>query len=295
MKTTKTIKTMQKGGSKKDSMEDAAVKRYPNYLGKGTAYDDAKKGVKKAVKGAKTGFKAGIKASPEYKAAKGTDDFLEKRYPNYFGKGTMYSKVKKGIKSAFQKGGTVKPVVKKPVVKKVVPKKVVPASSSNMKTFRLMQGYDTKGNKVEKMQKGGVTRPIPGQKKPVTREYKITRAMTNGVKSPNLPPLDSKYLKKRSTGVILKDKSKLQEGIYKPTMQKGGFPITAKAAARKVAKGKGMMTYKYGTTDAPGTGNNKGAYVKFTKDKESNPYGGKSLKGSRSRSVMQKGGIAKKK
>ena len=150
------------------------------------------------------------------------------------------------------------------------------------------------GGTMKKMQKGGVTRPIPGQKKPVTRENKITRAMTNGVKSPNLPPLDSKYLKKRSTGLILKDKSKLQEGTYKPTMQTGGFPITAKAAARKVAKGKGMMTYKYGTTDAPGTGNNKGDYVKFAKDQKSNPYGGKSLKGSRSRSVMQKGGAIKK-
>ena len=243
MKTTKTMKTggakpkamygkeiMQKGGSKKtkDSIEDKAVKRYPNYLGKDTAYDNAKKNVKSAVKGAKTVAKTVIKSSPEYKAAKGTDDFLEKRYPNYFGKGTMYSKVKKGIKSVFQNGGTVKPVVTKSVVKKPVPKKVVPASSSDMKTFRLMQGYDTKGNKVEKM-------------------------------------------------------------------QKGGFPITEKAAARKVAKGKGMMTYKYGNTDAPGTGNNKGAYVKFAKDQESNPYGGKSLKGSRSRSVMQKGGISKKK
>lgn len=168
MKTTKTMQKggakpkamygkeiMQKGGSKKskDSIEDKLVKRYPNYLGKGTAYDDAKKGVKNSVKGAKTVAKAVIKSSPAYQAAKGTDDFLEKRYPNYFGKGTMYSKVKKGIKSAFQNGGTVKPVVKKPV-----PKKVVPASSSNMKTFRLMQGYDTKGNKVEKMQKGGIAK-----------------------------------------------------------------------------------------------------------------------------------------
>jgi len=219
---------MQKGGSKTPpkTMDEAFAKRYPNYFGKGTAYDDTNKSIKKAVKGAKTVAKTVVKSSPEYKAAKGTDDFLEKRYPNYFGKGTMYSKVKKGIKSAFQKGGTVKPVVKKPVVKKPVPKKVVPASSSDMKTFRLMQGYDTKGNKVEKM-------------------------------------------------------------------QKGGFPITEKAAARKVAKGKGMMTYKYGTTDAPGTGNNKGAYVKFAKDQESNPYGGKSLKGSRSRSVMKKGGVKK--
>jgi len=141
------------------------------------------------------------------------------------------------------------------------------------------------GGTMKKMQNGGSTRPVPGQKKPGTKELKITSAMTNGIKSPNLPP------KKRGTGLILKDKSKFQEGVYKPTMQTGGgFPITAKAAARKVGKGKGMMTYKYGTTDAPGTGNNKGAYVKFAKDQESNPYGGKILKGSRSRSVMQIGG-----
>ena len=162
----------------------------------------------------------------------------------------------------------------------------------NKKGSYSKQGFKVGG--MTKMQKGGVTRPIPGQKKPVTREYKITRAMTNGVKSPNLPPLDSKYLKKRSTGVILKDKSKLQEGTYKPTMQNGGFPITAKAAARKVAKGKGMMTYNYGTKDVPGSDGNKGAYVKFAKNQEPNPYGGKTLQG-RSRRVMQKGGIAKKK
>lgn len=162
-------------------------------------------------------------------------------------------------------------------LKKLTPRKTVPGCF---------------GASCGKMQKGGVTRPIPGQKKPVTREYKITRAMTNGVKSPNLPPLDSKYLKKRSTGLILKDKSKFPEGIYKPTMQTGGFPITAKAAARKVAKGKGMMTYNYGTKDVPGSDGNKGAYVKFAKDQKPNPYGGKTLQG-RSRRVMKKGGVKK--
>jgi hypothetical protein len=179
---------MQKGGSKTPpkTMDEAFAKRYPNYFGKDTAYDNAKKDVKSAVKGAKTGVKTVVKALPSYQAAKATDDFLEKRYPNYFGKGTMYSKVKKGIKSVFQNGGTVKPVVKKSVVKKPVPKKVVPASSGNMKTFRLMNGYDSKGGKVEKMQNGGSTRPVPGQKKPVTKELKITSAMTNGVKSPNI-------------------------------------------------------------------------------------------------------------
>ena len=184
---------MQKGGSKTPpkTMDEAFAKRYPNYFGKDTAYDNAKKDVKSAVKGAKTGVKTVVKALPSYQAAKGTDDFLEKRYPNYFGKGTMYSKVKKGIKSVFQNGGSTSsnttPVKNKvPAKTKPAPKKVVPASSGNMKTFRLMNGYDSKGGKVEKMQNGGSTRPVPGQKKPVTKELKITSAMTNGVKSPNI-------------------------------------------------------------------------------------------------------------
>ena len=63
-------------------------------------------------------------------------------------------KVKKTM--GFQNGGTVKPVVKKVVTKKPVVKKPVPASPSNMKTFRLRNGYDTKGVKVESMKKGGI-------------------------------------------------------------------------------------------------------------------------------------------
>ena len=153
---------MQKGGSKTPpkTMDEAFAKRYPNYFGKDTAYDNAKKDVKSAVKGAKTGVKTVVKALPSYQAAKGTDDFLEKRYPNYFGKGTMYSKVKKGIKSVFQNGGSTSsnttPVKKVPAKTKPAPKKVVPASSGNMKTFRLMNGYDSKGGKVESMKKGGM-------------------------------------------------------------------------------------------------------------------------------------------
>ena len=149
----------------------------------------------------------------------------------------------------------------------------------NKKDSYSKQGFKVGG--MTKMQKGGsVDGPIEARRKIM------------GEKKPSLKKT-IKYFKKHGSGLILKDKSKLQEGTYKPTMQNGGFPITAKAAARKVAKGKGMMTYKYGTTDAPGTGNNKGAYVKFAKDQESNPYGGKSLKGSRSRRVMQKGGVKK--
>ena len=136
------------------------------------------------------------------------------------------------------------------------------------------------GGTTKKMQKGG---SVDG---PMEARRKIM-----GEKKPSLKKTLN-YVKKNGSGLILKDKSKLQEGTYKPTMQKGGFPITAKAAARKVAKGKGMMTYNYGTKDVPGSDGNKGAYVKFAKDQKPNPYGGKTLQG-RSRRVMKKGGVKK--
>ena len=137
------------------------------------------------------------------------------------------------------------------------------------------------GGTTKKMQKGG---SVDG---PMEARRKIM-----GEKKPSLKKTLN-YVKKNGSGLILKDKSKLQEGTYKPTMQTGGgFPITAKAAARKVAKGKGMMTYNYGTKDVPGSDGNKGAYVKFAKDQEPNPYGGKTLQG-RSRRVMKKGGVKK--
>jgi len=76
------------------------------------------------------------------------------------------------------------------------------------------------------------------------------------------------------------------------TMQSGGVikkgrPISQEAAAKKVAKGKGMISYKYPSTDAQGTGDNKGSYSKL--GKESSTFGGRKVKGN-SRPVMQKGG-----
>ena len=151
------------------------------------------------------------------------------------------------------------------------------------------------GGTTKKMQNGGSTdstRTAP-YVSPKGAFYPDKKSLESGcAKNPNSPEC-KKVIKTMSLAEAAKIKGRLQKGGAIKKMQNGGFPITAKAAARKVAKGKGMMTYKYGTTDAPGTGNNKGDYVKFAKDQKSNPYGGKSLKGSRSRSVMQKGGVKK--
>ena len=47
--------------------------------------------------------------------------------------------------------------------------------------------------------------------------------------------------------------------------QNGGPAISARAAERKSAKGKGFTSYKMGTKDAPGSEGNKGTYVPFTR------------------------------
>ena len=74
------------------------------------------KGVKKGVSNAASDFKKGVKSTTEYKAykaagsaMKSVDDSLQKRYPNYTGKGTAYDTVKKGIKSVmgYKTGGMV--------------------------------------------------------------------------------------------------------------------------------------------------------------------------------------------
>tara|TARA_R110000868_G_scaffold405980_1_gene685922 strand:- start:78 stop:410 length:333 start_codon:yes stop_codon:yes gene_type:complete len=91
---------------------------------------DVKTGVKKINKGivdkAKPFVKGAIMATPPgalYMAGKAVakkakvpsklkaiDDKLEKRYPNYTGKGSVYSKVKSKVKSlfGFKKGGAKK-------------------------------------------------------------------------------------------------------------------------------------------------------------------------------------------
>jgi hypothetical protein len=70
-----------------------------------------------AISTAKKVGKAVVKNSPEYKVykaagkgAKKIDDALEKRYPNYTGKGSVYSGVKQGVKTVlgYKKGGVIK-------------------------------------------------------------------------------------------------------------------------------------------------------------------------------------------
>ena len=128
----------------------------------------------------------------------------------------------------------------------------------------------------------------PRSRKVVGRESKNDKniKLYNKKKPDGLSPNEIKTIKGMTPPPV---RNKMQMG--------GGIPITGRAAARKVAKGKGAMTYKYGNMDPAGTGNNKGAYVKFGKDKESGLIGGvqfKSMKG-KARPVKKMGGVTKKK
>ena len=77
----------------------------------GALYMAGKAGAKACKTVVKNFEKAGKKGAKVLKyRMKALDDKLEKRYPNYTGKGSVYSKVKSKVKSlfGFQKGGTKK-------------------------------------------------------------------------------------------------------------------------------------------------------------------------------------------
>jgi len=111
---------MRKGGSVKRKMQKggsiATIKSGAKQVARGV-----KDGIKDSIKGAKTVAKKAVKNSLEYKAykaagrtAKSIDDKIEKRYPNYTGKGSLYDGAKQGIKAllGYKTGGMVNPNAK---------------------------------------------------------------------------------------------------------------------------------------------------------------------------------------
>jgi hypothetical protein len=138
--TRKTMKYVRKKGSgyipstesnKPDRSKWAEKYKSPNAkkMQKGGGMSDVKSGVKQVARGVKKGInnsvnsaksvaKTAIKATPQYqaykatgKAAKKVDDALEKRYPNYTGKRSMYAGLKSGAKTllGYKTGGMVNP------------------------------------------------------------------------------------------------------------------------------------------------------------------------------------------
>ena len=168
----------------KDSVKSPV--RYQN----GGAISDIKSGAKQIASGVKKGAKTVVKATPEYqaykaagRAMKSVDDKLEKRYPNYTGKGSFYDGAKQAVKSVmgYQKGGPIQTTGAKGIVRPAqsAPKVTISPSSAPKKstkkatpprsTMDLIRGSKKsdyvgtvtqaakKGGSVKKMQKGGQT------------------------------------------------------------------------------------------------------------------------------------------
>lgn len=102
----------------------------------------AMKTIKKAVKSA-------IKSTPEYQAykitgklAKNVDDQLQKRYPNYTGKGSAYNTVKKGVKAAlgYKTGGMVNSNSKVSAIKSAGSKGVKVGANTRATAARAAKG-----------------------------------------------------------------------------------------------------------------------------------------------------------
>jgi len=136
----------------KDSVKSPV--RYQN----GGAISDIKSGAKQIASGVKKGAKTVVKATPEYqaykaagRAMKSVDDKLEKRYPNYTGKGSFYDGAKQAVKSVmgYQKGGSVKKMQKGGQTSQAVAKKIVKGVKSDVKTaintpYNVMKSVDDK-------------------------------------------------------------------------------------------------------------------------------------------------------
>jgi hypothetical protein len=166
--------------------------------------------------------------------------------------------------------------------KRSVETKTVSKSGPNYDLAGKMKTVSKDGEVVKTKIKRTITPTGTGTGKPMT-----TVSVTKG-SGPDAPT--------RSRRGIIPVKAKYGMSMKPTMMRSGGFPITEKAAARKEAKGKGRIGYKYGSnTDSPGTGNNKGSYVGFSREarKSDGPF--KSMKDSKpARPIMKKGGTKKK-
>lgn len=109
VETVKSVETPELATKRKGGMVNIKMQKG------GTMTSQLKEGIKTAP-GAKTIIKA-VKSMPEYKAykavgktAKSIDDSIEKRYPNYTGKGSMYAGAKQTAKTllGYKKGGNTK-------------------------------------------------------------------------------------------------------------------------------------------------------------------------------------------
>ena len=225
---------MQKGGAM--STVKAGVKQ----VAKGV-----KKGVTDSVKSAKTVAKAALKSTPEYrvykaagKTAKSIDDTIQKRYPNYTGKGSMYAGAKKGVKTllGYQKGGIASG--------RNISQKAAERKTSKGKGFiSSIMGANPSGDK--------------GQYVPFTRAGKKDAKTKGMVSSKEMKP--SRQIMK--TGGMVNPNSAVKKQVV-PGSKGVKSGVNPKAAASSVARGR-----VGGTSAAPKTATPKAKYGMTIKKK----------------------------
>jgi hypothetical protein len=171
------------------------------------------------------------------------------------------------------------------------------ANKSKRESYMLQSGADDRaGNITQSMKTGGATKKYQNGG-PVEAMYKAM-----GKKEPSLKKT-LKYVKKNGSGYIPSNNSSTQRpntDSYKSAgtsiktakrpntkYQDGGRTISEKAAARKVAKGKGTISKSY-----PSGPEEKGSYVGYSKEARKSDGPWKSMKDSKpARPIMKTGGM----
>jgi hypothetical protein len=204
-----------------------------------------KKGVTDSVKSAKTTAKAALKSTPEYrlykaagKTAKSIDDTIQKRYPNYTGKGSMYAGAKQGVKTllGYQKGGV-------PSGRNISQKAAERKTSKGKGYISSIMGANPSGNK--------------GEYVPFTRAGRKDAKTKGMVSSKEMKP--SRQIMKTG-GMVNPNAAVKRQSVAGSKGVKSG--VNPRAAASRVARGR-----VGGTSAAPKTATPKAQYGMTIKKK----------------------------
>jgi hypothetical protein len=208
-----------------------------------------KKGVDDTVKSAKSTAKTVVKATPQYKAykaagsaMKSVDDSLQKRYPNYTGKGSFYDGAKSAVKSVmgyknggakkYQDGGVTRQDIKQAKMKAKLDRINAGTEPSTYEKVSTISGNVAKtagaaaeAAKAIKDARTGTSGP--GMKKGGAIKYK-----TGGMVNPNASVQASKVAKGRPA-----KSAEPKSAAKKATGRTGGISKAPKAASPKMKMG----------------------------------------------------------
>ena len=161
---------------------------------------------------------------------------------------------------------------------------------------KAMKAMKTTGSKVGKTSTGAAKKyKIGGMVNPNSNVSKQTVPGSRGVKSGVNPSAAASKVARGTVGG-----TSTAPSTAMPKAQMGGAQgrsISERAANRKVSKGKGMISYRVGDKTVPGSPENKGEYIGFSRDARKDNKSGKTI-GIRmsdakpAREIRQTGGVS---